>query len=240
MSLRELGHGLLHILYPGWCLACEAALPPGHTSFCPSCRDILTVDPFPACPRCSSSVGPFADVSRGCPRCRGQTFAFSGVVRLGPYEGLLRDVILRLKSPAGELLAESVGRLWAEAAEARLKAIGANVVVPVPLHWRRRWWRGFNQSEILASAVAARLGVPCHAHALRRTRATPRQALQPPSRRPDNVRNAFAGRSGSGVRGKTVLLIDDVLTTGSTAGEAARALRRVGAADVTVAVLGHG
>jgi ComF family protein len=240
MSLRQLGRGLLHLFYPGWCLACEDALPPYDSSFCKACRDTLTTDPFPTCPRCSSTVGPFANVTRGCSLCRGQNFAFSQAIRLGPYDGLLREVILHLKSPAGELLAETVGRLWAEAVEVRFRAIGAAIVVPVPLHWRRRWWRGFNQSAILASAVASRLGIPCLSHSLIRIRATQRQALQPPSRRPDNVRGAFACRDVPGVRGRKVLLIDDVLTTGSTASEAARVLRQAGAADVTVAVLGHG
>jgi ComF family protein len=235
-TIRGLCGGLLHLLYPGACHACATALPPGAGPFCAGCRKALTVDPYPQCPRCAASVGPFAHVADGCPRCRGTPFTFERAVRLGPYEGRLREVILRMKHASGEALAELVGRLWAECAEARLRALGADVVVPVPLHWRRRWWRGYNQSEALAQPLAARLGLPCRPSWLRRVRHTPEQKGQSPGAKLENVRGAFRAR-GSGLAGRTVLLVDDVLTTGATAGEAARALRQGGARRVVVAVL---
>jgi predicted amidophosphoribosyltransferase len=108
-----------------------------------------------------------------------------------------------------------------------------------PLHWWRHWQRGHNQSEALARALARRLGVPCRPRWLRRVRHTPRQTQQPPSARADNVRGAFRARRGAPLAGTTVLLVDDVLTTGSTASEAARALRAAGAGRVVVAVLGR-
>src|SRR5262245_48779004 len=100
--LRQLADGLLHLVYPGCCLVCEASVPPGEPLICPGCRDALTRDPHPTCPRCGSTVGPFADVSQGCPGCRGRTFGFSRALRLGPYDGLLRAVVLRMKHPPGE------------------------------------------------------------------------------------------------------------------------------------------
>jgi ComF family protein len=141
-----------------------------------------------------------------------------------------------MKHASGEGLAELVGELWAAATEARLRALAAHVVVPVPLHWRRRWGRGYNQSEALARPIAARLGLPCRPSCLRRVRHTPEQAKQTPAARQDNVRHAFRAR-GTLLRGQTVLLVDDVFTTGSTAAEAARALRQAGAGRVVVAVL---
>jgi ComF family protein len=215
---------------------CYTPLPPGAGPFCADCRKALSADPRPQCPRCAASVGPFAAVADGCPLCRGTSFAFHKVTRLGPYEGRLREVVLRMKRASGEALAEAVGELWAECAEARLRALGADVVVPVPLHWRRRWWRGYNQSEALARPLAARLGLPCRPAWLRRVRHTPEQKGQSAGAKLENVRDAFRGR-GAGLAGRTVLLVDDVLTTGATAGEAARALRRAGAKRVVVAVL---
>jgi ComF family protein len=115
------------------------------------------------------------------------------------------------------------------------------VVVPVPLHWWRHWRRGYNQAETLARAVAAGLGLPCWPRCLRRIRNTPQQTLQSsPTSRQANVHGAFAPRPGYRMAGKRVLLVDDVLTTGATASEAARALRRGGAGSVAVAVLAHG
>jgi ComF family protein len=195
----------------------------------------LTVDPHQQCPRCAGNVGPFAQVADGCPHCRHMSFPFDAVVRLGPYGGRLREAILRMKHAAGEGLAELVGEMWAESIGARLRVLGADVVVPVPLHWRRRWRRGYNQSEALARPLATRLGIPCRPSALRRVRNTPQQTSQTAATRLDNVRNAFRARGG--LAGRTVLLVDDVMTTGSTVAEATRALRRAGVRRVVVAVL---
>jgi predicted amidophosphoribosyltransferase len=107
----------------------------------------------------------------------------------------------------------------------------------VPLHWRRRLARGYDQSAALARGLAARLGLPCATAVLRRIRNTPMQTLQTASGRPGNVRGAFRPRRPGALQGKAVLLMDDVMTTGSTANEAARALRESGAGRVVVAVL---
>jgi ComF family protein len=160
-------------------------------------------------------------------------------MRLGPYEGLLREVILRLKHSAGEGLAESVGRLWAIHSQSRFRELRPDFIVPVPLHWWRRWQRGYNQSETLARAVAAALRIPFRKSWLRRIRNTPRQVDQTATDRRTNVRGAFRSRLRPEARGKTILLVDDVLTTGTTASEAARALRAAGAARIVVAVLAH-
>jgi ComF family protein len=158
---------------------------------------------------------------------------------MGPYDGLLRELILRMKKGSGEALAEVMGDLWAGESEARLRDLQAGVVIPVPLHWWRRWRRGYNQSETLARAVARRLSLPCRPLWLRRVRHTPLQTLQAPSARHANVRGAFRARRGASPRGRTVLLIDDVLTTGSTCSEAARALKDAGADRIVVGVLAH-
>ena len=237
--LGELTRGILHLICPPSCHACLTPLPPDLAYFCPACRDTLLSDPNAVCPRCAGTIGPYALVETGCSRCRGETFHFERAIRLGPYTGLLREMILRCKQPSGENLAQLLGELWAEHREAGLREVGVDVVVPVPLHWLRRWQRGHNQSESLARALSARLNLPC-ALALRRTRNTPHQTRQSPSGRRDNVRGAFVARSGVAVARKSVLLVDDVMTTGSTASEAARALRAAGAVRVVAAGLAHG
>ncbi|HEV3263745.1 MAG TPA: ComF family protein [Gemmataceae bacterium] len=234
---RDLASGLLELLYPASCAACGRSLPAGGTGFCGPCRAALTADLYPACPRCGGTVGPYALVEGGCSRCRQGRFQFDAVLRFGPYEGLLRELVLRLKHHSGEALGEGLGRLWAEHAQVSLRGVGAGVVIPVPLHWWRRWCRGYNQSEVLAHALADGLGLPCRPRFLRRIRNTPEQTRQTPSGRRDNVRGAFRVRRGTDLRGRSVLLVDDVLTTGSTCSEAAGVLRVAGAARVTVAVL---
>ncbi len=234
---RELGRGFLQVLYPGVCGACGRSLAAGETGFCTACRAVLLTDPHSACPRCASTIGPYVPTEHGCPHCRGIHLHFDQALRLGPYDGLLRELILRIKWSQGESLAEGLGSLWAEHAGPRLRAVGADLIIPVPLHWWRRWKRGYNQSETLARALAASLNLPCRPAWVRRIRYTPFQVHQTPAGRVKNVHNAFRARTSARLRGRTVLLVDDVLTTGSTCSEVAKALREAGAARVTVAVL---
>jgi ComF family protein len=235
----ELVRGFRHLVYPGVCVRCEALVADPADDFCPACADLLTADPHFTCPRCTSTVGEHTDVSAGCPRCRDDRYHFDSAVRLGPYDGPLRDAILTMKHRPGETLAECVGRLWARHHADRFRALGIGVVIPVPLHWWRRLRRGYNQAETLAAAIARQLDVKHRPGWLRRTRPTRYQARLAESDRRANVRGAFGVTRGARLQGKTVLLVDDVLTTGSTAGEAARSLRQGGATTVHVAVLAH-
>jgi ComF family protein len=230
--------GARHLIYPGCCLLCGQPLPAEQTHFCSLCRQALFTDPGPTCPHCAGTIGPFAVIDGRCHACRKEAFAFEQVLRLGRYEGLLREVILRLKNQHGEGLAELLGECWAQEAAARFAVLHLDVLVPVPLHWRRRWQRGYNQSAALCRGLATYLGVPYQPSWLRRVRHTPRQTSRPtPAERKANVRGAFQARRGVPLAGRSVLLVDDVMTTGATASEAARALRAGGASRVVVAVL---
>lgn len=237
---RTVGDGLLQLVYPQVCWICQKTQVALQDGVCPVCIEALTHDPLPTCPRCSSTVGPFAATAEGCGNCRHAGFAFDQAIRLGPYEGLLRDTILRMKRRAGYDVAEVMGVVWATFAGPRLREVGADAVVPVPLHWTRRWQRGFNQSELLAIALAKELRVRCRPAWLVRTRRTRPQTQQTPPQRKDNVQGAFRAAANLNLRGKTVLIVDDVLTTGSTAHEAARALRAAQPARIVAAVLAHG
>lgn len=233
---------MLHLFYPGCCFLCGQGMETGGAPFCPVCRLGLFTDPFDACPACAATVGPFAVVNGRCVHCRGDDLPFDRALRLGPYQGLLRDAVLLLKRHTGEGLAELLGQQWSEQARARFQALQVDAVVPMPLYWLRRWRRGYNQSAALAWGIGRGLGLPVRAAWLRRIRHTPFQTRQTSAGRRDNVRGAFRVPEGAPVPGRSLLLVDDVLTTGATAAEAARALRAAGAARVAVAVLarGHG
>lgn len=239
-GLAELVRGVTQLILPNACLVCDA--PEGdRTDFrhgvCNDCWHAVTHDPHATCSRCASTVGPHADVSDGCATCRSRSLGFDTALRLGPYEGRRREAVLRMKSASGEGLAESLGRVFGEVARTRLREVGVEVVVPVPLHWRRWWSRGYNQSEAAARELAKCLGVSFAPRALRRVRHTPQQVQPTASDRAENVKGAFRARARASLAGRTVLLVDDVMTTGSTAGEAARELRAGGASRVVVAVL---
>lgn len=243
--LLNLGHtladGFIQLIYPNLCWTCGQLTTSNPDPVCAKCRPALTNDPFFTCPRCSSTVGPHLELPDGCPECRTQSFAFDGAVRVGPYDGLLRETILRLKYWQGEELAEGLADLWAKRLAEKLTTRAADAIIPIPLHWQRRIARGYNQSAVLAQALARELGVPCLPNALRRIRATPQQTSQASATaRRDNVKQAFVARNGYDFAGKTLVLVDDVLTTGATASEAAKALRPHKPKAIFVAVLAHG
>ena len=234
----EFARGVAQLIYPNACLLCgspEADRGGFRHGLCSECQRAVTADPFDTCPRCAATVGPHTDTSKGCVACRDQAFRFAQTFRLGAYDGALRTAVLKMKTSAGEGLAEMMGRVAAEKLGTRLPNL--DVVVPVPLHWWRRWTRGYNQSAAVAREVAAALSLPFEARWLRRAKWT-RQAAQPSkTARQENMRGAFAVSRRASVVGKRVLLVDDVMTTGSTAGEAARELRNAGAEHVAVLVL---
>lgn len=234
---QTLKQGFLQLLAPNTCWVCQRHLPEEATSFCAECRQALTEDAFPSCPRCGATVGPHVPLDKGCIHCAGESFAFAGVLRVGVHDGLLRETILRLKQPGAEDFAEAVAPLFAGRLAAKLGPIQPDLILPIPLHWLRYLQRGFNQSEILARALAEKLGKPCRPRLLRRIRRTPQQTTQTAAQRRENVKGAFAARSRTWLTGKTVLLVDDVLTTGATAHEAAKALRELRPLKVYVAVM---
>ena len=175
---------------------------------------------------------PLDDQGR-CALCRNGLRGFDAVYCFGSYEGLLREWIHLYKYAGIKPLARPLGKLLAAAVPGEEKF---DAIVPVPLHWLRRWHRGFNQSEILARSLGKHLGVPLLS-ALRRTRSTRVQAGLSNTARRQNVAQAFRSRRRQTVAGMRILLVDDVMTTGSTAAACARALKQAGAARVTLATV---
>jgi ComF family protein len=161
----------------------------------------------------------------------------SAAFRLGSYREDLREAILRMKHPAGERLAAAMGKLLAESCGDNVARWRPEFVVPIPMHWRRRMSRGANNPDLLAAAITRRHSLPIASGALVRSKLTRPQNELPNEDRLANIRGAFRIRSSSDFRDARVLLVDDVMTTGATANETARVLRRGGAADVAIAVV---
>jgi len=224
------------LVFPWECALCGA---PGEASpFCEGCRaELLGASGVP-CERCAMPVGPWADRSGGCSECRGKSLGFDGVIALGPYAGPIRHLCLRLKAERNAWLAPWLAGVLAEARAEALRVPGDSWVVPIPLHWRRRWWRGYNQSEALALGLSKRLALRL-ARPLRRVRATPPLARSGRSERARAMRDAFRAKASPSLQGRVVLLVDDILTTGATCGAAARTLKRAGAARVIAVVVGR-
>jgi ComF family protein len=239
--LTGLGRAIDALVFPWSCAVCGAEGLDG--AFCPSCRRVLLEHSAKAatsaCPRCALPAGPYADLRRGCGDCRGRSLGFEAAIAMGAYEGTLRDLCLRLKLDRDAWLALWLCDLWIEArgeAIERLALPPDAWVVPVPLHWHRHWKRGYNQAEALAGGLARRLGRTVR-RPLRRVAGTRKLVELSATDRARELRKAFRARTSRALKGRTILLVDDVLTTGATCGAAARALRKAGAKRVIVAVI---
>jgi len=163
-----------------------------------------------------------------CGLCRAGLTGFDAAFSFGSFEDELRELIHLLKYGRVRTLARPLGNLLALALPHTEQF---DVVVPIPMHWLRRWRRGFNQAELLANEIGRRASVPV-CRLVRRVKATGPQAGLTNAKRRANVAGAF--RVVAPAAGKRILLVDDVLTTGATAAACAAALKRAGAKRVAV------
>ncbi len=184
---------------------------------------------------CSACRAPFLsrfplDDSGRCRLCRQGLVGFDAVYSFGSYEGTLRSLIHLFKYGGVTTLAQPFGRLLGQVLPRDQRF---DAVVPMPMHWRKRWQRGFNQAELLSREIARRWNIPV-VKAVRRKRMGLAQAGLTNAQRRKNVAGVFEPKSGKPLQGKRVVLVDDVFTTGATASACARALKRAGAAHVTL------
>jgi ComF family protein len=219
---------LLDLLFPPRCAGCRAVLEAPRT-FCQVCGDTLVELPPEHCPRCAEP-----DCRGECGHCRRRPPAFESATVPFLYGGALADAIHRFKYEDSPQLAGTLASLARPALGRQIA--WSEVLVPVPLHPARLRRRGYDQALLLARALASGSGKPVHARAVRRTRETAPQVGRDRDQRERNVAGAFVAVAGL-VAGRNVLLIDDVLTTGATADEAARALRAAGARAVRLAAI---
>lgn len=214
------------------------------SALCPDCRAALAPHQGAACPGCGQLPEVRLEVPQQLPElcadCLVSPRPWGRLVAWGAYEGRLRDLILGYKFEArldlGRQLQECLQAAFARGAAAFPELERCELLVPVPLHPRRLAWRGFNQSRELARLVARRQGLPIRQEALARVRRTVPQMELDRSERAENIRGAFAARPDL-LSGRTALLVDDIMTTGSTLEECARMMLASGATAVHVLVL---
>lgn len=233
---------LRDLVFPRRCEVCDGELEAtdDHArALCSTCSAKLTIARFPACPRCAATVPSVNENTVDCTQCRRRPVRFDAAIRLGLYRDLLRTCVLRMKQSRAEPLAAALGDLLWERESADITALAAEVIVPVPMHWRRRVLRGTNSPETVADRLGRRLKVPVAPRLLVRQRNTQPQGPLSRTARKANVRGAFRLRRGFAVEDARVMLVDDVLTSGATSNECARTLKRAGAAHVSLVVLGR-
>ncbi|MEW5850001.1 MAG: ComF family protein [Myxococcota bacterium] len=230
MNLLEVAQGLLELVFPPHCIGCAAMLPPDRLvcdvcdvalermpshGGCPRCADLVS---DALCARCTSSPPPFARVDVGL-----------------VYGGTVKDAIRNLKFHDAPWIADALAELAFPSLPSDWSTLDA--LVPVPLHVRRHRERGYNQARLVAVSLARRMDKPILSRTLQRVRNTAPVAGLAPEERATTVRDAFRA---SGVAGKRVALVDDVVTTSATVREAASALMAAGAREVIVVAIARG
>lgn len=236
-SIRAIPHGLFSLVFPADCRVCNAPL--REITRVPVCSDCLHApQPLEAEFFCSLCRAPFANQfplnEEGlCAACSSGLQGFDRAASFGFYEGTLRKLIHLYKYDGMKPLAGRLSRYMERAISVDDRY---DAIVPVPLHWYRKWRRGFNQTELLAREIGNRRRLPV-VNALKRRKSTPSQSGLTKAARRKNMTGAFALGGGADLAGKRVLLIDDVFTTGATAAACARVLKSAGAASVSLLTL---
>lgn len=223
---------ILSFLFPSPCVVCQK--PAGRNRFvCNSCKEHLTLlKPGAFCKTC---LAPLPSGAELCGKCLSNSPAYGQLVACVSYQGILRNSLHRYKFGGRSDLHTSFAMMMC----AQLLSFGCtdfDVVVPTPLSKERLRERGFNQAELIAKDIAKQFHAPCVSNALKKCRDTERQSELDMHQRDRNVRRAFALSSPDAVRGKKVLLVDDIFTTGATMREAAKTLSAV-SKSVTACVL---
>lgn len=235
-SVRRFLHALLDVILPPICHICHSHIPDaGRLHICRSCRDRLPLVSSPLCPLCGV---PFAGVGgdHRCGACLTYPPHYDLARSLYLYEGAIRDLIHSFKYNQQTQLRYPLALLALEGVSG-LAAYAPHIIIPVPLHRSRLRQRGFNQAVLLGKVLSQQMSLPMLPDALVRTRPTEPQIKLSATERRLNVKGAFSvGRAGS-VAGKRILLLDDVMTTGSTMDECARELKKAGAEAVFAAAI---
>jgi ComF family protein len=230
---RAVAQDLLELAFPSACAACGEE---GTHPLCPACEGrMIRSGEAPGCPLCGRLVGV---EGAGCQSCGGKGLPnIERVARLAIYEDPVRSLLLATKFGKQWGIGEYLGQALAQSAAVNEVLADVDLITSVPLHAMRFWRRGFNQAEVIARRLSLNGGPRCR-RLLRRTRATDIQSRQPsPTARARNVKDAFETYPGLHLQAQRIALIDDVLTTGATATECARALRKAGAKRVSVIVV---
>jgi ComF family protein len=229
--LKRFGLTVLEFFLPRLCLFCEAAV--GETApvaVCPECESRIQLVKSPLCSRCGRMFADPGGADRVCGDCQTDPPPFTRARAAAIYEDPVTQAITRFKF-SRQLAFLPVMQHWLRRPLCRELVEAADLLAPVPLHPRRIRNRGFNQALLLAQGFPE---VPLAREAVVRTRHTAPQVGLNPQERQHNVRGAFAVPDPGLVKGKNVLLIDDLFTTGSTVQECARVLRKAGARQVEV------
>ena len=211
-------------------------------NWCQDCLEEIRSPLSQRCPVCGAIVQIHAALKGRCHLCQFSDYRFSQAICVNNYGGLLQTLIIKMKGQRCEVTAMQLGELLGYEIERLDQIETVDVLTCVPTHWRKKFTKGFQASELLCESAAKISGLPRLTKLLIANRPTQKQGMLSDFKRFENVKNAFSVRPFyiEKIKGKHVLLIDDVMTSGATTSQCAKALRAAGARRVDVAVVARG
>lgn len=234
----------LKILFPEFCPVCKKPSTDHRTApICSECWQSISSYKGSICKKCGKPL--VSDISTTCKICIEEEPAFKWVRSFGLYEDTLKEAINLLKYYRIKRLSKPLSEIMLKTEPAPEKSWRgvriphADAIIPVPLHKKRLRQRGFNQSALLAKYLARHIGVPLSLDCLVKIRDTMPQVGLNAKERKKNIRKAFEISNKKLIRGKNIVLVDDVFTTGTTVRECSKILKKSGAKDIYVLTLAH-
>ena len=223
--MRDVIDGALDLIYPPFCLVCGQA---GKNYLCAKCIEKIDIIKPPFCRKCGTPCESYY-----CSDCRLQEFVFECACSAGIYDGVLSEAIHAFKYKGYGVMADPLAELMARCFPTTYLAGKTDLVMPIPIHSSRMVERGFNQATELTRRFCKMVSLPAEYDVLYKHKKTRHQVELSQELRAINLAGAFRVRHAEKIRGKRVLLIDDVFTTGATLDEAARTLHDAGAKSVS-------
>ena len=227
---------ILNFIFPETysCLGCGRDVFDNPYLFCSHCIDKLPFITEKVCIRCGDIL---ENQGYYCKRCKGRTITFDRAISCFKYDGKIKTLIHSLKFDKAKYVALSLSKFLADVFIN--EKLYANIIIPVPLCDKRLKQRGYNQSKILADELSKHLKLKVKDNLLKRVKETPNQTELNFNQRQVNLLDAFKVVNSKEIKDKAVLLIDDIYTTGATARECSKVLRKAGAKAIYVLTVGH-
>lgn len=236
--LKALSENLLSLVFPISCEICGELLAFRNVGgLCPNCQKTLHLIPAPHCPKCGRFSSEF---TTDCAVCRTERFHFDRVYGAVYYDGHAKDLLRAFKFARKTILVRPLLELLARFIQENNLSGAWDEIVAVPMHPVQRFERGFNQAHLLAQGASKIFGKPFLPETLVAKRPRLSQSRLGKAQRKENVKGRFSVRQKADVLGKKLLLVDDILTTGETASQCAKALKDRGAVSVDVLVVARG
>ncbi|OGV53662.1 MAG: hypothetical protein A2X45_04705 [Lentisphaerae bacterium GWF2_50_93] len=217
------------------CPGCLLNMPEGSSGLCAECHGRIPTVKNPVCPGCGAENDGIFEV---CGKClKEEKRSWKRAVSLMRMEDYGRELLHRFKYKNDTSLARPFGMMAAEIL--RRSEIKPDLIVPVPLHWTRSFTRGYNQTALVSHIISSETGIPMK-KILKRVKRTPKQANLSGVERRKNLKGAFSATCDEICRNRVILLVDDVLTTGSTLSSASSVMLESGAKEINILILARG